>query len=515
MPVSDETTQRAPTTAHASKLSTPVLALTLLAHPDRKRVGDITTSREGRFELSRKAPMFVSREGRELPLADRFVSRSPLHLALEEGALVVRVEAEDARVFVDGQAITSTHRCDAHALAQGMVIELAERVVVLVHLRPPFTFPRPDGLGMRGDTATLDDVRASILAVASLDTSVLVRGESGTGKELVARAIVEHGARAASPFVAVNVAALPTALAASELFGHARGAFTGAHRDHEGAFQRADGGTLFLDEIGDAPLDVQAMLLRVLETGEVLALGGHRPRHVIVRVIAATDADLDTQLADGAFKSALLHRLAGFGIDLPPLRMRRDDIGRLLYAFIEAELRMLGVEAWPVHDDALWLPTSVVSALARYHWPGNVRQLRNVARQIAIRFRSAPHVTLEPILSALPGYHTAPAIWHAPALRSTPPGERRRASEVDEDELIRILEEHNFRLGPVARLLGVSRPALYDRIEHCERVRKARDVSEPEIRALLAQHGDPIKVAEELRISPRGLTLRMRELGLR
>jgi two-component system nitrogen regulation response regulator GlnG len=265
------------------------------------------------------------------------------------------------------------------------------------------------------------------------------------------------------------------------------------------------------------------MLLRALETGEVSPLGAPRARPVVVRVIAATDADIEGELAGGAFKSALLHRLSGFRIDLPPLRMRLDDLGRLLYRFLAEELGALGA-AWPGTDDAPWLPSTVVSELVRHHWPGNVRQLRNVARQIAIRFRASSRVSLGPIASSLPGLVLASDVRVAASAEPARPSasvpapalETRRAADLGEDELVRALEQHGFRLGPVARALGVSRPALYDRIERSTRIRKARDLEEPEIRAALAAHdGDSTRAAEELRVSPRGLVLRMRELQLR
>jgi two-component system nitrogen regulation response regulator GlnG len=525
--VSDETTRRAPREHERPREVGDRLALTILAHPQQDRVGDLHTSGSGRIELTRKSPMFVSRDGRELPLADVFVSRKPLVISLERDALRVRNASDGMSVRVAGRELGGAELVlDPRALEEGVVVELADRVLVLVHRRAPFSWPASDDLGLGGAAQALDEVRASIVAVAPLRANVLVRGESGTGKELVARALAALGAPG-RPFVAVNVAALPAALAASELFGHARGAFTGAHRDHVGAFERADGGTLFLDEIGDAPPDVQVMLLRALETGEIAPLGAPRPRAVSVRVIAATDADVEGELASGAFKSALLHRLSGFRIDLPPLRARRDDLGRLLHRFLAEELAALERPRWPGTEESPWLTSRVVSDLARYAWPGNVRQLRNVARQIAIRFRASAEVSLGPIASSLPGFLpsglgdvTEPASALAPAvpLATTPPSivEARRAADLSEGELVRALEEHGFRLGPVARALGVSRPALYDRIERSPSIRKARDLGASEIRAALDAHdGDSTRAAEELRVSPRGLVLRMRELQLR
>jgi two-component system nitrogen regulation response regulator GlnG len=354
----DETTRRGPTTSGSASGGTRSLALTILSHPSSARVGDTHTSLDGTIALARSEPELVAPTGLRAPLVDPFVSRSPLEIRLAGDRVVIDRAAHGSTVRVDRVELGEEVDLPLAQLASGVVIELADRVAVLLHLRRPFVLPRPPGLGLIGESEALDEVRKSIRSVGTVDAPVLIRGESGTGKELVARAIVALGPRAEAPFVAVNVAALPSALAVSELFGHVKGAFTGALRDAPGAFQRADGGTLFLDEIGDAPADVQAMLLRALETGEIAPLGDARARRVDVRIIAATDADLESGIERGAFKSALLHRLAGFRIELPPLSARRDDVGRLLFAFLRDELRVLGREDQLDRADAApWLPT--------------------------------------------------------------------------------------------------------------------------------------------------------------
>src|SRR5262249_8032126 len=179
-------------------------------------------------------------------------------------------------------------------------------------------------------------------------------------------------------FAAINRAALPSSTAASELFGHSRGAFTGATHDHDGMFVRAHGGTLFLDEVGETPYDIQPALLRVLETGEVTPLGSSKSQMVDVRLGAATDADLELQISESGLREALFHRLAGYQLLVPPLRERRDDIGRLLLQFLRDELDSTGdLKRLLDQTDAPWLPASLVARLVRYSWPGNVRQLRN------------------------------------------------------------------------------------------------------------------------------------------
>ncbi|MFH1567976.1 MAG: sigma 54-interacting transcriptional regulator, partial [Gemmatimonadota bacterium] len=210
--------------------------------------------------------------------------------------------------------------------------------------------------------------------------SVLVTGESGTGKEGVARAIHLGGGRAKGPFVAVNCAAIPGSLAESSFFGHVRGAFTGAHEAHRGYFEQADGGTLFLDEVGDLPLELQAKLLRTLETGRVTPLGGTQERPVDVRIVAATNRDLSTMIAQDRFREDLFFRLAGFTVALPPLRERREDIPLLVDHFLRQFSEEMGREAPGMSREAL-------SALEAHRFPGNVRELKNLIEYALIKSR--------------------------------------------------------------------------------------------------------------------------------
>lgn len=207
--------------------------------------------------------------------------------------------------------------------------------------------------------------------------TVLVTGESGTGKELVARALHEHSPRASGPFVALNTTAIASELLESELFGHERGAFTGAERRRIGRFEQADTGTLFLDEIGDMSVDLQTRLLRVLAEGEFYRVGGQDPINVDVRIIAATNQDLTKAVADGRFREDLYHRLNVMRINTPPLRERRDDIPLLLQHYLATTSEELGVEAKSLTDDAL-------QVLQDFDWPGNVRQLVNATRRMMV-----------------------------------------------------------------------------------------------------------------------------------
>jgi two-component system nitrogen regulation response regulator GlnG len=228
-----------------------------------------------------------------------------------------------------------------------------------------------------GESPGMQAVFRTIGRLSRSDMSVLVTGESGTGKELVARALHEHGPRAGGPFVALNTAAIPRDLLESELFGHERGAFTGAVGRRHGRFQQAAGGTLFLDEIGDMPLELQTRLLRVLAEREFYPVGGREPVRADVRVIAATHQDLDALVRSGRFREDLYHRLNVVAIHLPPLRERRQDIPRLLEHFLAEAAAETGLPRRR-------LATSAMRRLQTHDWPGNVRELRNLCRRLTV-----------------------------------------------------------------------------------------------------------------------------------
>jgi two-component system, NtrC family, nitrogen regulation response regulator GlnG len=228
-----------------------------------------------------------------------------------------------------------------------------------------------------GRAPAMQQVFRAIGRLARSAVTVLITGESGTGKELVARALHQHSPRAGRPFVALNTAAIPTELLESELFGHERGAFTGADAQRRGRFEQADGGTLFLDEIGDMSVPLQTRLLRVLAEGEFYRVGGQTAIRVDVRVIAATHQNLEERLTRGAFREDLYHRLNVIRIELPPLRARREDIPDLLRRYLLLAAHELRVEPKALAPDAL-------ARLTTYDWPGNVRELVNLCRRLSV-----------------------------------------------------------------------------------------------------------------------------------
>ncbi len=230
---------------------------------------------------------------------------------------------------------------------------------------------------MLGQAPAMQDVFRAIGRLSQSHVTVLITGESGSGKELVARALHKHSPRAGGPFVAINTAAIPKDLLESELFGHERGAFTGAQATRRGRFEQADGGTLFLDEIGDMPLDLQTRLLRVLSDGQFYRVGGHSPLKSNVRVIAATHQNLEERVRQGAFREDLFHRLNVIRLRLPALRERREDIPVLARYFLQRSATELGVEAKRLSDAA-------IERLVNFEFPGNVRQLENICHWLTV-----------------------------------------------------------------------------------------------------------------------------------
>jgi two-component system, NtrC family, nitrogen regulation response regulator GlnG len=516
---------------------TRIPALTLLAHPDPARVGEravLVNLAVGREELlSRNLPELAQPGGASFQgLDDPWLSRTPMVLSRRPaGGVHMALGESPLRVLADGVPVSGEHEVSGEELERGVVLELAGRIALLLHtLVETAPSAKVSRFGLVGESDGIVRVRREIARVGELDVPVLLRGETGTGKELVSQAIHHASRRRNAAFLSVNLAAVPGSLAASELFGAVRGAYTGAVAGHAGYFERAQGGTLFLDEIGDAPGEVQVSLLRALESGEIQRVGSSTPTVVDVRLIAGTDVDLEGAIADGRFRSALFHRLAGFELTVPPLRERRDDFGRLLFHFLRQELREIGEEARllpPEPKAPPWMPASIVARLARCDWPGNVRQLRNVARQMVIESRGAAQVQVGPQVEKLlrepgagaralrpPTAAEAKPAAPPPAPR-TPAAVYRSPAEVTEAELLDALRACRWELKPAAARLGISRPSLYLLIERCPGIRKASDLGRNEILECRIQcQGDLDAMVARLEVSRSGLLQRMRRLGI-
>jgi DNA-binding NtrC family response regulator len=295
-----------------------------------------------------------------------------------------------------------------------------------------------------GKSSAMQEVYRHIEDVASLDVTVLITGETGTGKELVAQAIHSLSPRKDKPFLAVNCAGLTETLLGSQLFGHKKGAFTGATEDHKGFFEAAEGGTLFLDEIGDMPLTIQATLLRTLQEKEVLRLGESHPRKVNVRIVTATNQDLETQVTINQFRSDLLYRIRIGRIHLPPLRERREDIPLLAQNFLQESLAATGKTG--VHD----ISSAAMQSLMPYTWPGNVRELKGALEYALIHCRNTSIESTD-----LPS-----EILDSPRDPSSKPQE-----DQDEDHhILSVLKQTRGNRSKAAKILGMSRSTFYRRL---------------------------------------------------
>jgi two-component system nitrogen regulation response regulator GlnG len=504
-----------------------VPGLVILSHPDPLRVGEeVALVRLGsghRVSLSRLEPEFAA-PGRDegfRPLADSYLSRSPLFLSPgpDPGGVTIERGVSRTQITVGGQDVERSRSFTAVEIERGVVLVLARRIALLLHLIDPVPVSLPT-FGLVGDSTAVLRLRQEIRSAAGLDVPVLLRGETGTGKELVARALHEASPRRQGPYVTVNLAALPPTLAASELFGAARGAYTGADRAKTGYFRAAQGGTLFLDEIGETPPEVQVLLLRALETRQIQPLGSVETHPVDVRILAATDAALEAAIAEGRFRAPLLHRLAGFEIRVPALRERRDDIARLFFYFLGEESRALGGKELDFGSPQRpWPPADLVARLVEDDWPGNVRQLRNVTRRLLIARRDGLRDRdlgrlVEELLHQEAVREPIPPPSPAAPLAMPPVRRYRKPSEVSEEELLEALEAHRWQLKPAAQALGVSRGTLYRLIEN-SKVCKAADLDPAEIQEALARHGGDVGAAAgELKVSPQGLKRRVTALGL-
>ena len=317
-----------------------------------------------------------------------------------------------------------------------------------------------------GESPRLREVLVRVEQVAQTSSSVLLRGETGTGKELVARAIHINSAREARPFVRVNCAALAPGVLESELFGHEKGAFTGAVARRLGRFELADGGTLFLDEVGDLPADVQVKLLRVLQEREFERVGGTETVKVDVRVISATHRDLEQQISAGEFREDLYYRLNVFPITLPALRERPEDIALLCDHFIQKYARA-------IRKKVRGLEAAALASLAAYPWPGNVRELENVIERAMILARGEELTPADLEFSRRPLPPPPPATSTPPrgtAAGATPPpsssgrGLHERLHEQERAEIVGAIEQAQGNIALAARTLGINRSTLYYRL---------------------------------------------------
>jgi nitrogen regulation protein NR(I) len=345
------------------------------------------------------------------------------------------------------------------------VLERALAAARLMHAPAVLPDEEQSGDKIIGSSRAMQEMCKLIGRLAPQDVNVLILGESGSGKELVARALYQHSRRAHQPFLAINCAAIPETLLESELFGHEKGAFTGAHQRRIGKFEQCDGGTLFLDEIGDMPPLLQAKMLRLLQEQRFERLGGNETLHTQVRILAATNQDLDRRVADGRFRADLYYRLKVVTIAVPPLRERRDDIAELAHYFLFRFNRELGMDLRSLAPETLEL-------LQAYSWPGNVRELQGVIKQAMVS--ASGHVLLPEFLpDNLRGQPaTAPpsaSVGELPELRSLVAGLLERGetniysqvlTAVERVLLPQVLQHTHGHQQQASERLGISRATL-------------------------------------------------------
>ena len=460
--------------------------------------------------IGRDEPVFRGEDNSASPLLDPCISRRQLAVTWspERTAFMVTGEAEGrrpVRLFdLSGNELASVPA----EVPPGTLVAIGDRVLLLLTVRP--SNGAGDNLGLVGHSGQMAALRHRIAAVADMTDTVLVRGETGVGKELVARAIHQRGARRQGPFLALNCAALPEALIESELFGYAKGAFSGAITSRIGLFGAAHGGTLLLDEIGEMPLGTQAKLLRVLELRKVRPVGAQHEEPVDVRIVAATSRDLPVEVGAGRFRADLYSRIEAPLLLVPSLAQRREDVPLLFAWFLRrrAEEQARGAnrsieqtalgplwraaDAYPPTvrlDQMLWL--------LRQAWPRNVRELDKVTAEVSAGL-------IEEGIVRLPF-----ATMDGP-LASSPGSPRARP---DRAEMERLLEAHGFNQTEVARVLDVPYATL-DRWLRELAVVRPRDLSADDIHGALQRGGgDLTRVASLLRVSLRGLKTRMNELG--
>lgn len=444
---------------------------TELRKPDAGHPRTVLISRQGmpRSVFLRKAKLLIVTgpdQGREV-LIDKDVFAIG---AASQNDLIVRDEAasrrhceirqrEDGFLLRDlgstnGTAVQGMRVCEAY-LSEGSEIQVGDTRLVFCPLRETIECPLSpdDKFGrLQGQSMVMRRVFHVAATYARSDVAILIQGETGTGKELLAEAIHAHSPRSRSPFVVIDCGSLARGVIESELFGHARGAFTGAAAERTGAFEQADGGTVFLDEIGELDLDLQPKLLRVLEKKEVRRLGSNTSRRVDVRIVAATNRNIERDVREGRFRQDLFFRLSTVRIDLPPLRERKEDIPMLVCCFLKELTGSDDTAAMPDFERSM-------SLFRRYNWPGNARELRNVV-ELAVRgaqggINLGTTFSLGRILDAEP----APS---APDVSSLPfkPAKNELVDRFEKDYVQRLLERNGGNVSRAAREAQIERAYL-------------------------------------------------------
>ncbi len=492
-----------------------VATLTILWHPDVARVGESAPLSGTEVDVNRLAPLFGdrSRESSGVSLRDPYLSaQEPSFTVRQAGNRIEIVQRNPAaHVKVDGSRLRDRVVLARGEFERGIIITVARRIVLCLHLARPTRSAARASHGLVGVSDAVDDVRREIDQVADLDVPVLIRGESGTGKGMLAAALVAASRRVGRAFLSLNMGGVAHSTAASELFGHERGSFTGANVSKVGLFAAADGGTLFLDEIGLLRPDVQPSLLDVLETGEVRPLGATRARKIDVRFIAATDTNLERAIAAGSFSEALFQRLARYQITLPPLRYRREDFGILLVHFLRQAFTKYGEPDRLRNAGDPWLPASTVAALGARQWMGNIRELENVAGQIVVSSRGQPAALLPASLRAVLS-ETRQEVPSIPTVAA--PKSSGGPSIISDEQVAEALARSNGSASRAAKILGVSRTTYYELRKRNPLLRSITEIPDHEILACRDEYaGDIPRMAARLGVPIKALKDRLAHLA--
>ena len=504
--------------ALSSFQNAPGIAVFIMSHPLLERIGHCYFHPLDKpcvaFEINRTQPMFAPDS---TPLADPYINRTGMSIRSTDNQYFTVTKQNPKLILqVADQVVEDSITVERSCLVEGLALQLNQRVCLLLKICPPVQRVDHQRFLMYGLSDSLNQLCRHIAFLSPTNEPVLIRGATGTGKELVARAIVKNSPRHDKPFISVNLAAISESLAAAELFGSAKGAYTGAQKQRDGFLQAADGGTLFLDEIGEAKADLQAMLLRVLETGELFPVGSTVPVKVDVRIIAATDAKLDQMIEQGDFKAPLLYRLANFELTLEDLAARKQDMSLLFVHFAKQVCGELGISPGQNLLAPSWLPSDLMQQLLNYHWPGNIREFRNAVRQIVISAHSAPEL-------ALPADFAAKKLGQAslasPETRTQPPSEpvkqpKRKPASITKAELLASLTQYDYEVSKTAQSLNISRASVYLLMKQFD-IPSVNDLADQQILPLLAEHKDIVVVAKALKVSHSSLRRRVNQLKVK
>ncbi|MEQ3697478.1 MAG: sigma 54-interacting transcriptional regulator [Pseudomonadales bacterium] len=462
---------------------------------------NVSTTRQ----LGRGFAEFKHLDGRQVLIDDPYLSRTGFNTSYREsqGLTIDRGDCKQD-IDIDGVRLEQSMLLSSDVLTRGTPLIWGNRLVLLFHFRNSATSDIGVLHDILGVSECIQSAKQSILNLRVDSRSVLITGPSGTGKELIAQALHKESTRSDQPIVSVNISAIAPELVASELFGHKKGAFTGADRDNKGLFEKAHRGSLFLDEIGDASDKTQMALLRALEYGEIQPVGGDRLINVDVRAITATDAILEERIDNSSFRLPLLQRISSYTIKLDPLEQRLEDVGILALHYIRQHERDFANQYDFAASTGMTsqLP-QLLYAFCRYSWPGNVRQLGNLIRQTLTDAIGNQQIILPRCIQD----HLDVVTPKKSLFRR-----KKRPRELNATEIESALRKHAWHPEHAADELGISRSALLKRAKDDAILPNTAELSADDIRKALVKHGnDKHDVAFALRITPKVLTRLMNE----